>query len=142
MFEANQTAPETQTSTKETKVSKREQILNHLEANPKATRKEIAALLGTTEQYVSIVRTHAGFKKSKPGRKNSVLKNNAPMPAVSHRDVELNGLREAVRVRDAVIGELRGSEEKLRQEINELTIIIAYLEHRCARAEGSRGVAV
>lgn len=116
--------------------SKRDAILAYRLSNPGASAKQITDALGVNLQYVYNVLKEAkrGPKvKRKLGRPRKVV---APLavPPVK-RDPELDNLRRSVSEHANIV-------DGLKREIEELTIIIAYLEHRCARAEGSRGPAI
>jgi hypothetical protein len=116
--------------------SKRNAILAYRLSNPGASAKQITDALGVNLQYVYNVlkEEKRGPKvKRKLGRPRKVV---APLavPPVK-RDPELDNLRRSVSEHANIV-------DGLKREIEELTIIIAYLEHRCARAEGSRGPAI
>jgi sugar-specific transcriptional regulator TrmB len=116
--------------------SKRNAIVAYRIANPNATAKQIAAALGANIQYVYNVlkQEKKGPKtKRKPGRPAKVT---APfdVPPVK-RDPEMDRMRNAVSEHARIV-------DGLRKEIEELTVIIAYLEHRVAKAERHRGLTV
>lgn len=121
----------TQTPTK-----KRDAILAYRAANPKATANEIVKALGVNLQYVySVFRGKKKTKvKGKIGRPHKVQSPWKAVPPLK-RDPELDNLRRSVSEHANIV-------DGLKREIEELTIIIAYLEHRCAKAEGSRGPAI
>jgi hypothetical protein len=116
--------------------SKRDAILAYRAANPGASTKQITEALGVNLQYAYNVLKEAnrGPKvKRKLGRPRKMV---APLavPPVK-RDPEFDNLRRSVSEHAHIV-------DGLKKEIEELTIIIAYLEHRCAKAEGSRGPAI
>jgi sugar-specific transcriptional regulator TrmB len=116
--------------------SKRNAIVAFRLANPNATAKQIAVGTGANIQYVYNVlkQEKKGPKiKRKPGRPAKVK---APfdVPPVK-RDPEMDRMRNAVSEHARVV-------DGLKKEIEELTVIIAYLEHRCFKAEGARGPSV
>lgn len=118
--------------------NKRNAIVAYRLSNPNATPAQIAIALDTNLQYVySVLRNEKkGPKiKRKPGRPRKVV---SPMesaqPAVK-RDPEVERLRASVSEHAHIV-------DGLKKEIEELTVIIAYLEHRCAKAERHRGLAV
>jgi hypothetical protein len=116
--------------------SKRNAIVAFRLANPNATAKQIAVGTGANIQYVYNVlkQEKKGPKiKRKPGRPPKVA---APFDAPPvKRDPEMDRMRNAV-------GEHARIVDGLRKEIEELTVIIAYLEHRCAKAEARNGLAI
>jgi len=116
--------------------SKRNAIVAYRIANPNATAKQIVAALGANLQYVYNVlkQERKGPKiKRKPGRPAKVA---SPFDAPPvKRDPEMDRMRNAVSEHARIV-------DGLRKEIEELTIIIAYLEHRCAKAEARNGLAI
>lgn len=121
----------TQTPTK-----KRDAILAYRAANPKATANEIVKALGVNLQYVySVFRGKKKTKaKGKIGRPHKVQSPWKAVPPLK-RDPEVDRLRLAVSEHARIV-------DGLKKEIDELTVIIAYLEHRCFKAEGARGPSV
>jgi len=116
--------------------SKRNAILAYRLSNPGASAKQITDALGVNLQYVYMVlkEERLGPKvKRKLGRPRKV---GSPLAVpVVKRDPELDNLRRSVSEHAHIV-------DGLKKEIEELTVIIAYLEHRCAKAEGSRGPAI
>jgi hypothetical protein len=116
--------------------SKRNAIVAFRLANPNATAKQIAVGTGANIQYVYNVlkQEKKGPKiKRKRGRPAKVA---APfdVPPVK-RDPEMDRMRNAVSEHARIV-------DGLKKEIEELTVIIAYLEHRVAKAERHRGLAI
>lgn len=116
--------------------SKRNAIVAYRISNPNATAKQIAAALGANIQYVYNV-----LKQEKKGpkinrKRGRPAKVAAPfdVPPVK-RDPEMDRMRNAVSEHARIV-------DGLRKEIEELTVIIAYLEHRCAKAEARNGLAI
>ena len=120
---------------------KRDAILAYRAANPKATANEIVKALGVNLQYVYSV--FRGKKKTKvKGKIGRPRKVQASLLSVA-APKETKGI--SYQEYDALRGELMQANhlaEERRQEIDELTVIIAYLEHRCFKAEGARGPSV
>lgn len=116
--------------------SKRNAIVAFRAANPNATARQIAVGTGANIQYVyNVVKQEKkGPKiKRKPGRPAKVT---APFDAPPvKRDPEMDRMRSAVSEHARIV-------DGLKKEIEELTVIIAYLEHRCFKAEGARGPSV
>ena len=111
------------------KTTMAQKIVKLMEEKPLLTAAEVAEKLGTKTQYVNSViylqRKKAGSSPRKPGRP----KKSVTMVVPAGVAVEFNNAQaETIR--------------SLRKEIDELTVVIAYLEHRCSRAENRRGVAV
>ena len=114
---------------------KKEAILAYRAANPGATANDIVKALGANLQYVySVLRGKKIAKKSRAGRPR---KNISPLqtPVFKRENPELSNLRIAVSEHAHIV-------DGLKKEIDELTVIIAYLEHRCAKAEHHRGLAI
>jgi transposase len=121
--------------------SKRDAILAYRTANPGASVKQITDALGVNLQYAYNVLKEAkrGPKvKRKLGRPRKVK---SPLEAPQTKEKGSISYHEYDALRSELMQATHLAEER-RQEIEELTIIIAYLEHRCARAEGSRGPAI
>jgi hypothetical protein len=121
--------------------SKRDAILAYRAANPGASAKQITDALGVNLQY-----TYNVLKDSKRGPK---VKRKLGRPRKVKSPLEVPPMKEKGSISyheyDALRSELMTMThlaEDRRQEIEELTVIIAYLEHRCAKAEGSRGPAI
>jgi hypothetical protein len=116
--------------------SKRNAIVAFRLANPSATAKQVAVGTGANIQYVYNVlkQEKKGPKiKRKPGRP-AKAKSPFDAPPVK-RDPEVDRMRNAVSEHARIV-------DGLKKEIEELTVIIAYLEHRCFKAEGARGPSV
>ena len=120
---------------------KKDAILAYRAANPKATANEMVKARGVNLQYVYSVLRGKKAKKAKgkigrPRKVQSPWKAVAPLavPPVK-RDPELDNLRRSVSEHARIV-------DGLKKEIEELTVIIAYLEHRCFKAEGARGPSV
>ena len=116
--------------------SKRNAIVAFRAANPNATAKQIAVGTGANIQYVYNVlkQDKKGPKiKRKPGRPPKA-KSPFDAPPVK-RDPEMDRMRNAVSEHARIV-------DNLKKEIEELTVIIAYLEHRCAKAEARNGLAI
>ncbi len=116
--------------------SKRNAIVAFRAANPNATAKQIAVGTGANIQYVYNV-----LKKEKKGPKIN-RKRGRPAKVASpfdappvKRDPEMDRMRNAVSEHARIV-------DGLKKEIEELTVIIAYLEHRCAKAEARNGLAI
>jgi len=116
--------------------SKRDAIINYRKANPGVSVKQIAETLNSNLQYVYTVlkEQQIGKKvKRKVGRPRKEVSSLTP-PPVKH-DPEIDRMRSAVSEHARIV-------DGLKKEIGELTVIIAYLEHRCFKAEGARGPSV
>ena len=103
----------------------KQKILDYIKANPTVPASVVASKLGTKVQYVHSVKYLEGKKKSKATRRKALI---SPLQV------------EAAQKTVNTLDQIRIS--NLEKEIVELTTIIAYLEHRCAKAESVRGFAV
>ncbi len=118
--------------------SKRNAIVAFRLANPNATAKQIAVGTGANIQYVyNVLKQEKKGPKTKrkvgrPRKEVSPLDDVLPMVK---RDPEMDRMRNAVSEHARIV-------DGLKKEIEELTVIIAYLEHRVAKAERHRGLAV
>jgi hypothetical protein len=104
--------------------------------------KQITDALGVNLQYAYNVLKEAkrGPKvKRKLGRPRKV-KSPLEVPLIEEKEGSIS-YHEYDALRSELMTMTHLAEDR-RQEIEELTVIIAYLEHRCARAEGSRGPAI
>ena len=122
--------------------TKRDAILAYHRAHPKASAKQITDDLRVNLQYVYNVLKEAkrGPKvKLKLGRPRKV-KSPLEVPLIEEKEGSIS-YHEYDALRSELMTMTHLAEDR-RQEIEELTVIIAYLEHRCARAEGSRGPAI
>lgn len=119
-----------------TPTKKKDAVLAYRAANPNASANDIVKALGVNLQYVySILRGKKAAKKGKPGRPRKEQPVLVGVPPVKREDPEIRNLRMAVSEHAHIV-------DNLKKEINELTVIIAYLEHRCFKAEGPRGPSV
>jgi hypothetical protein len=116
--------------------SKRNAIVAYRIANPNATAKQIVAALGANLQYVYNVlkQERKGPKINRKRGRPAKVASPFDAPPVK-RDPEMDRMRNAVSEHARIV-------DGLRKEIEELTIIIAYLEHRCAKAEARNGLAI
>lgn len=105
--------------------------------NPDLTAKQIADKLKTKVQYVytTLYLAKKGDAVAKPKRK---AKKDNPFTPIA----EALGERVQAGLSEASLAALRNQNSALRKEIDELTTIIAYLEHRCYRAESKNGAPV
>lgn len=104
-----------------------QQIVAYKKANPSAKAKDIAKKFKTKVQYVY---TCLYLSRKQTSKKQPTVPNAAPKVAPNDA------------VQNSIVSFLRKQNDELRKEIGELTVVIAYLEHRCARAEAKNGVAV
>lgn len=111
-----------------------QQILQMRTENPQMSAKEVADKLGVKLHYVHTT-THLARKKAglKPKRKVGRPRKVRPV-TVSVTDMTPRR-NDAEEVRQIILKEYLTTIQNLKQEIEELTVIIAYLEHRCAKAE-------
>lgn len=115
----------------------KQKVLDYIKEHPEASPKDVAAAVGTTIQYVNTIK----YLQNKPRKAKRKLgrprKNVSPFDGavLKREDPELRDLRIAVSQHAHVV-------DRLKKEISELTVIIAYLEHRCFKAEGPRGPAI
>lgn len=121
-------------------MNKAQNILAYKAANPHATAKEIAKKFKTKVQYVyTTLYMDRKSKEAARAQKESgpvkVAKNDPRMPKFEPRPVIVHSHNDAIQV-------LQNKVDDLRKEIEELTVVIAYLEHRCARAEAKNGTSV
>lgn len=125
----------------QTPAKKRDAILAYRAANPKATANEIVKALGVNLQYVySVFRGKKKTKaKGKIGRPRKVQA--SPLSVAAPKETKGISYQEYDALRSELMQATHLLQQRL-QEINELTVIIAYLEHRCSKAEGHNGVAV
>ena len=110
----------------------KQKILDYIKANPTVPARVVASKLGTKVQYVHSVKYLEGKKSKATRRKNA---RPPEVPTFKREDSELRDLRIAVSQHAHIV-------DRLKKEIVELTTIIAYLEHRCFKAEGPRGPAI
>lgn len=109
--------------------SKRNAILAYRASNPDASAKQITEALGVNLQYVYMVLK----SKRKVGRPS---KAESPLEVRDvKRDSEMERMQRSVSEHANIV-------DGLKKEIEELTVIIAYLEHRCAKAEARNGLAI
>lgn len=113
------------------KLTMSKKILAFVKENPGMTAEQVAQKLGTKKQYVHTVMYMARKAKNekKVAKKIGRPKKHVTMAVPAGVPVEFSSAQaETIR--------------SLRKEIDELTVVIAYLEHRCSRAEASRGTTV
>lgn len=120
--------------------SKAQAIVDMKKENPKMTAREIAEKLGTKIQYVYTTMC-MDRKKNNPNAKSKVGR---PKKAkVAKKNVALVPSKAIVPVNNvSLMDHYAKTIREMRTEINELTVVIAYLEHRCARAEAKNGASV
>lgn len=115
-----------------------QKIIDYKKVNPNASAKEIAKKFKTKVQYVYTTiymdRKRQSNKQTKAQKASAKARPTAPV--VEQAQSNLAGYLH--KMNDA----LKREAASLRKEIDELTVIIAYLEHRCARAEAKHGSTV